>query len=937
MQIQKISKWIHTHIWKILLFSVSIIALVIYFDVMLDYINILWVRPCASKLIGHEWWVVLVCSAVILLYYFKVFVCEKRINFKRLITVFVFNIIYWYCFGIDRWYYSSIILENNITVWSHILLVIPSLCEVIIAIKIKFVTKVDKELELEIEKVEDVDDVYKRGDLYITTYNILETCYCMEGSFAISITGQWGSGKTTFKNFIKKNYENNKDVSVIEFEPWKSDSVDGITKDFFTQLCSELSLYVPNISTNFDKYIDALLEEESTRIVKVLSKLLCEYSVHKLEIYNDIISKLKEARHKTVVFIDDLDRLETAEIKEVLRLIRNTANFPYIQFIVVLDKQYVCDRLMVDGINNPELYLEKFFNTEISLPKFEERILCDEIHTRISETINKIWGVDKDDIRIKDMIYYRKNNNEYDYLRSLLIPQILFTIRDIIRFNNSFYLISKAYNECGAHTEIDFRDLFFIELLHYRFPKIYSELRNNPLSLLESTSNNYVFKTVGKDNTNDVIKKLCRDNQNTKLAEEILSYLFSFNNSSISNLRNYDKYFMYRLDSKRLTVSEFLDLESKNEDEFGNEVDRLYDSKYKTEFRGLLPDILNQIVKIRDNGSDMFYIRVYKIIRLILTKSKIDVLKKEVSSIVMEHIKTSYHIDNQHLQAKLELFNYIDSNYLYKDESNLIDFFFSILIIINLNTKFIRKDIEKVDIDIIRNFLSINYNVEYKSSELTKFISVYNDDRRNNKSVNENILIIPIEELTEIVFNYFANYTEKLSDRGFTLFYNFLGIVEQENLRERALVLMRNEIRKKPIEYLSHYICTGFSSNPECNVVYPEVYYRDIFGSNDGFEKFLNNIKGESDIVRKVKNYWQLYKYNDYLAIEFRNQGVVEEKIDKCFESEVEQLNELLQIKEKIDNKEVINDELISRFEKNNLYIKLRGKIQEKINNLLKA
>lgn len=64
-------------------------------------------------------------------------------------------------------------------------------------------------------------------------------------------------------------------------------------------------------------------------------------------------------------------------------------------------------------------------------------------------------------------------------------PQNFYTIRDVIRFHNLFYLLSETYKEQSAETEIEFQDLFYLELLHYRFTNIYSVLCNTPLYILE--------------------------------------------------------------------------------------------------------------------------------------------------------------------------------------------------------------------------------------------------------------------------------------------------------------------------------------------------------------------------------------------------------------------------------------------------------------------
>ena len=115
----------------------------------------------------------------------------------------------------------------------------------------------------------------------------------------------------------------------------------------------------------------------------------------------------------------------------------------------------------------------------------------------------------------------------------------------------------------------------------------------------------------------------------------------------------------------------------------------------------------------------------------------------------------------------------------------------------------------------------------------------------------------------------------------------------------------------------------------------PEPYYKAIFGGKDNFEAFLNSCNSNSaEEEERVKNYWMLYKYNEYSAINFENQGNVQDKIDNCFRDEIRQLKELLYIKEQIDETGAIDDELTNKFENNNLYIKLREDIFRMIGNL---
>ena len=296
-------------------------------------------------------------------------------------------------------------------------------------------------------------------------------------------------------------------------------------------LRDELSNYIPNISSTIDQYVELLLDEESGKPLKIIGKSLHSIFNEDKNPYELIKEILERTKHKTVVFIDDIDRLNAVEIKEVLRLIRNTANFPYIQFIVAYDKNYVCETLKNNGINTPDRYLEKFFNVEMSLPKSEERVLCNELLTRFQETINAIWGLEKDDLRITNMVYYRPNDPTNSIIDNNLVTQVLHTIRDVIRFHNSFYLLAKAYKDQSAEKEVCFQDLFFLELLRYRYLDVYTILCNRPFVLL-SLDDNVFFMN---DNYKSIIQNNLSSDEYTEVVTDILEYC---DDSILGNIKN---------------------------------------------------------------------------------------------------------------------------------------------------------------------------------------------------------------------------------------------------------------------------------------------------------------------------------------------------------------------------------------------------------------
>lgn len=854
------------------------------------------------------------------------------INRNRCQAVFILAFLYCICLFSGKWDYVLICDYSRYLAWSNFIIIVPILWEACICYQLNHKRPAENiKPGLEIEKTNNVTDSYKRRAVCESAYKTLELCFYKEGSFTFSITGIWGSGKTTFINILKEQYssKNNSAKSIIIFEPWKSDTSDSIVKGFFAMLRDELSNYIPNISSTIDQYVELLLDEESGKPLKIIGKSLHGIFNEDKNPYELIKEILERTKHKTVVFIDDIDRLNAAEIKEVLRLIRNTANFPYIQFIVAYDKNYVCETLKNNGINTPDRYLEKFFNVEMSLPKSEERVICNELLTRIQETVHTIWELEKEDTKITNMVYYRPDNPINSIIDNNLVTQVLHTIRDVIRFHNSFYLLAKAYKDQSAEKEVCFQDLFFLELLRYRYLDIYIILCNRPLLLLQLSD--YVF-LLDKDYKKTLQEYL--DNTHVEIVSDILEYLFRNDRdkaNAIYSLRGYYKYFMYRLDDKVLTVDEFMSLSEKDDAEMIKSANQLYIRKYGLEFENQIGELLAQIYKNNAEGRTFDYNEIYNLLEK-LTKSNIRGLRDEIYNAIIPHLQQLGCMDNRHFKALLHLYDVVDFNSKTIKYFDILNFLMAILAKKNLAVK-LRHPIGEEEHDIVYDFLSNTTHPAIISSALSSFKEAIEN---GDKAIIDDLLI-ELSVLSDIQLEHFKNEQNKFSEDGFTLFYNCISKTDPEThrvyLRQEALDIMKNEIQNNPQGYFGMFIRKGETSNPEFNTVLPEPFCIKIFGSYGKFEAFLKKCKNDNQNTIRVKNFWDLYKNNDYRPIEFDGQGNVQEKIDNCFINEIKLLYQLRYIKNYLNRGGKINDKLKRLFEKNDLYIKLRGDIYQMMRN----
>lgn len=565
----------------------------------------------------------------------------------------------------------------------------------------------------------------------------------------------------------------------------------------------------------------------------------------------------------------------------------------------------------------------------MSLPKSEERVLCNELLTRFQETINAIWGLEKGDLRITNMVYYRPNDPTNSIINNNLVTQVLHTIRDVIRFHNSFYLLAKAYKDQSAENEVCFQDLFFLELLRYRYFDVYTILCNKPFILLQVSD--YEF-SLDKDYKKTLQEYL--DNTQIEIVSDILEYLFRNDRdkaNAIYSLRNYYKYFMYRLDDKVLTVDELMSLAEKSDSEIIESVNQLYKNKYSLEFENQTGELLAQIYKSNEEGGTLDYIKIYSLLER-LVKSDIRNLRDEIYNAIVPHLQQLRGIDNRHFKALLHLYDVVDFNSKTIKYFDILNFLMAILTKKNLAVK-LRHPIGQEEHDIVYDFLSNTTHPAIISSALSSFKEAI----ENGDEAIIGDLLIGLSVLSDIQLKHFENEQNKFSEDGFTLFYNCISKTDPKThrvyLRQEALDIMKNEIQKNPQGYFSMFIRKGITSNPEYNTVSPEPFCAQIFENYGNFEEFLENCKDDNQYTIRVKNFWELYKSNGYRSIKFEGQGNVQEKIDNCFRYEIELLEQLKKIKGYLDKGKKINEHLKKMFDNNPLPVKLRYDICKMIEN----
>lgn len=882
-----------TNFLKIVLYVALFFSWFIFKDIWYDIINKVWVIPVMSKLSGILLNAIFITFTFLLAVYYY-FTCKKErsVSVYRLVLISIIAFVYINCIVSQNWNYTYIIKSLGFS-YSDIVL-FPLLGEIIFLIilyrdrqKIKI-----KNAGLEFEKIlEDKEnDNYQRDNYIASISSLLLHTFDDNMSFAIGVTGIWGSGKSSFINLLINKIKRDVDV-IIEFKPWFCKSPTDIIDEFFKIYQNSISPYAPNIMKLIRGYAKSLMDIEPSPLIKWTNFFLDQNANKDSKTqYDTIVKELKSLKLKVVIIIDDLDRLNKDEIMEVLHLIRNGANFPYTQFLVAYDKKYVTESLSKNNVPRPAEYLAKIFNTEITLPKVEEKVICEQLHKRLIFILVE-FNLSPDEIeklaytnrRIKDGIIY-------------LIPKLLYSMRDVIRFSNALRLNLQPFKkEIKNKTEINVSHFFYLELIRYSFPEIYEVLRDNPGKILTEDFKEKVYRyarSINDPEKHPIDTIIASEHQEMKSEIHfLLLILFGGekqlgNNHCIWHMKSYIKYFAYRVDSHILTLIEMV--EALEEEDSLTKIKKICQNKFPDELNAKLHQCLLYV-----NQSQLSYKKVYKFIRQAVLNDK-DLFEKEIKNAIESHINemkvTSFdHLDNL-LCLWQDILEYSPSSLSSATHRKVL---MTLLFKDNLSLILHNSISEPIELHVYKTLKNV---VKYSD-----IFDIFTNISRLSSVGKPNFILTKNDFNSIIVSNldFHLRRIKKLTKEEMKLFSKCTDLEDENKFIDDAIAIMHAYITSHPQEYLDIFIHTTSVSNRYS--ISPDKYAKDIFQNNDNiknflFDKNLSHLKG----IVKVRNFWKLYENNNYSSL-ILNKETVEEFENSDLANEISKVKKMRHLKQCCD------------------------------------
>lgn len=319
-------------------------------------------------------------------------------------------------------------------------------------------------------------------------------------SLVLGLYGKWGTGKTSIINMAIEEIENlsqgindeSKPI-VMKFNPWNYSGNQQLISQFFNELSNTIKY------TNGSETLTKVGEK-----LELVSKFFTPLSlIPGFGVYTDVIQKmfgsgseivkglgdqkendlitikketndlLKGQSNKIIIIIDDIDRLNSEEIRQVFQLVKTVGDLNNTIYLLSFDKEVVVKALEKVQEGTGEDYLEKIIQLPFEIPLMS------------TSDVENIF-IDKFNFLIKDL---HTDNLDNDYFVSIYFNGIqpnLNSLRDVNRLCNSL-----SFGFSLLKDEINIVDYLAITTLRIFTPNLYESIKNNKFLFTDASESTY--------------------------------------------------------------------------------------------------------------------------------------------------------------------------------------------------------------------------------------------------------------------------------------------------------------------------------------------------------------------------------------------------------------------------------------------------------------
>lgn len=302
--------------------------------------------------------------------------------------------------------------------------------------------------------------------------------------FVVGLIGPWGSGKTSLLNLLEESFSVAKSAVVLRFNPWLFSGTEQLVGLFFRELAQQLGEKdEPKLKSVSDKlkrygglvrplsflpFVGSVLSGAGT-LAEALGKAVDPHAPSILEQRSELDKELQTLEQRLVVMIDDIDRLRTQEIRDLMALVKLTADFPNTVYVLAFDRRRVEEALSEDA-QSGRAYLEKILQVAHDVPAIREvdliQLLLNELQALLDQTETGPFV-----------------QEDWDNVFTLAMRPLFRNVRDVRRYLNSLPVTLEVIGD-----EVAVVDALALEAFRVLVPDFFAGLDDARQALTETTS-----------------------------------------------------------------------------------------------------------------------------------------------------------------------------------------------------------------------------------------------------------------------------------------------------------------------------------------------------------------------------------------------------------------------------------------------------------------
>lgn len=315
--------------------------------------------------------------------------------------------------------------------------------------------------------------------------------HASDKGLVIGIEGAWGSGKSSLLFLIEDELAKLPQAqrpSVINFRPWLVGNRDALLANLFASLFKEINLVALRAGD-----ASGITKEKAKAAGEALRKFVSGLggAGSAVELAGDtiafaplkwlgkglrvagswakgktadppldvlkgrLVKSLRDLGHRFIITIDDVDRLEPAEVIEVLRLARSVADLPNVIYLLCYDSDILAHSVeQASRVQDGRAYLEKIVQLTVMVPQPEPF----RLRQWFSDELRQFSSTRSDDelSRLRSVV-------DFEGGRQLRTP------RSVVRALDSLRFFCPPIRDAGG----DLADLVWLQLIKDGNPALY--------------------------------------------------------------------------------------------------------------------------------------------------------------------------------------------------------------------------------------------------------------------------------------------------------------------------------------------------------------------------------------------------------------------------------------------------------------------------------